>query len=383
MERPLLSIAVPTKNRYNYLKYLIKVVDSFATDEVELVIQDNSDDNKEIQQYLDENKYRFVRYFYNQGVISMTGNCDLAVHNCTGEYICLIGDDDGVTRYILDCVRWMKEHDYKILKSSYSIYKWPSYKSPKYYNIASTALCSKYTMKYRIVSCKDSLIKLLRSGISTLEYMPKLYNGIVRRDVLERIYKRCGSYSPGPSPDMANAVSVALEEDNYVYIDAPIIIGGHSSHLGGDANKYKNQISRLEEQKIIDPKEVEQWDLRIPKIWSAIAVWSESALTALKAYNATEYINKLDFENVYKVFVYEHPTIKEMAYELSSNRKKLRIKCILYKIYRLTRGFFNVVKYKLFDIQMGLKVHYGVNDIYQAEKVFSSYVKDFNPVCEQ
>lgn len=379
MDKPLLSIAVPTKNRYYYLKYLIKLVASFGSDEIELVVQDNSDDNTEIKEFLEKNPYDFVRYYHNYGIISMTGNCDLAIGNCHGKYICMIGDDDGVTRYILDCVKWMEENSFTILKSSYSIYKWPSFKSSRYFNVSATALCSNYTMKYELRNCKSALGKLLKSGISTLEYMPKLYNGIVRRDVLDRVYAKCGSYSPGPSPDMANAVSIALEEENYVFIDAPIIIGGQSAHLGGDANKYKNKICRLEDQKIIDPKDVEAWDARIPKIWAAMAVWPASALSALKKYNATDYINKTDFEKVYKVFIYEHPTVKNLAYELSSNKIRLKINGVFYKIYRFLKGFVSVLNYKLFNVMGGLKINYGVQDIIEAEAIFVKGIKDFNP----
>ena len=44
----LLSIVVPTKNRYYYLKSLIKLVQSFNSNEIELVVQDNTENNSEI-----------------------------------------------------------------------------------------------------------------------------------------------------------------------------------------------------------------------------------------------------------------------------------------------------------------------------------------------
>ena len=47
MKSPLLSIVVPTKNRYYYLLKLIELVESIGSPELELVIQDNSDDNDE------------------------------------------------------------------------------------------------------------------------------------------------------------------------------------------------------------------------------------------------------------------------------------------------------------------------------------------------
>lgn len=377
-KRPLLSIAVPTKNRYEYLKYLIELVASFASDEIELVIQDNSDNNSEILEYINNKQAPFVKYFYRTGIISMTGNCDYAIQNCTGEYVCLIGDDDGVTRYVIDAVKWMKQNDFTILKSSFSIYKWPSFITPSYYDVKATALFNHYSLKYRIVDCKESLKKLLSSGIDSLDYMPKLYNGIVKRDVLDRIFKQTGSYSPGPSPDMANAVSLAMEEDYFVYIDAPIIIGGHSSHLGGDANKHKNKMARLEDQPIIAKKDVDNWDPRIPKIWAAMAVWPESAITALKAYNS-EYIKYVDFEKIYKIFIYEHKTAADLAIQLSSEPNSLKVKSWIFSKYRFVRGCVNVLIYKLTGIYSGLHVVRNIKDIIEAERIFSSDINSFNP----
>lgn len=104
----LLSIVVPTKNRYLYLKYLIQLVDNLHTDEVELVIQDNSDDNSEFLDYLNEKNYSFIRYSYIKGQIPMSENSDRAILNSKGEYVCFLGDDDGFTKFLIEGVRWMK-----------------------------------------------------------------------------------------------------------------------------------------------------------------------------------------------------------------------------------------------------------------------------------
>ena len=154
----------------------------------------------------------------------------MAILHSTGEYVCLIGDDDGITRYAIDATRWMKEKGYGILKSSFSILKWPSYHSPKHYDVSGCVLFNDCTCSYTLRDCKESLSRLLETGIDNLASMPKVYNGIVRRDILYRIYNKCNTFFPGPSPDMANAVALAVLEDSFVYVDFPIIIGGHSGH---------------------------------------------------------------------------------------------------------------------------------------------------------
>ena len=91
MSKPLLSIVVPTKDRYQYLKVLISLIDSFKSDEIELVIQDNSEDNKDFLLFLSEGDYSFINYNYTKGQIPMSTNSDKAILNSNGEYICFIG----------------------------------------------------------------------------------------------------------------------------------------------------------------------------------------------------------------------------------------------------------------------------------------------------
>ena len=107
----LLSIAIPTKDRYEPLKSFIKLVESFDSNEVELVIQDNTKDNKEIVQFINEESDPIIKYFHIEEPISMSKNCDEAVKNCEGKYVCLIGDDDFVVKELIDFVRYMDENE--------------------------------------------------------------------------------------------------------------------------------------------------------------------------------------------------------------------------------------------------------------------------------
>ena len=91
----LVSVVVPTKNRYKYLKNLIRLIDGFHLDELELVIQDNSDDNTEILEYLKNYSNSNIHYYYSTDKLTMSTNADAGIRNAKGEYVCYIGDDDG------------------------------------------------------------------------------------------------------------------------------------------------------------------------------------------------------------------------------------------------------------------------------------------------
>lgn len=374
MNNILLSIVVPTKNRYEYLFQLMDLLATFDSDEFEMVIQDNSDDNSEFLNKIQLEKYPFVEYFYQKEPLSQSGNSDQSILNSKGEYVCFIGDDDGVTRSIIDVVKWMKKENYSILKSSLTVFKWPSFISEMHYNVSGSVLFNKYTKTYREIGCRQSLIELLSSGMSTLANMPKVYNGIAKRSVLNKIHDRCGTFFPGPSPDMANAVALSLVEEKFVYVDYPIIIGGHSVNLGANAGRYKRGLGPLEEQKFIDQKYKDGWSTRIPKVWASQTVWPESALTALKAFSADEFMGFVDYELILKKFANSHPDYFKLAYKLSSS--KFILTCnLITRIF--VSPFLNMKKYYLYKIKRlygGLLIHRGYVNIAEAEDLLMNEV---------
>ena len=130
----LLSIVVPTKNRYFYLKELIELVERLHSNKVELVIQDNTADNSEILSFMNEKKYSFINYNHIEESISMTENSDAAILNSRGEYICFIGDDDGVVNNILHVVQYMKEHDIDAVVPKKLEYNWPDFVDNSIFN---------------------------------------------------------------------------------------------------------------------------------------------------------------------------------------------------------------------------------------------------------
>lgn len=375
---PLLSIVVPTKNRYIYLFELIKLLASFNRTDFEMVIQDNSTNNKQFTDNINLSNYPFISYYYQSEPLSQSGNSDLSIVHAKGEYICFIGDDDGVTRHIFDVVKWMKENDFTILKSALSVYKWPSFKSPKHYDVGGSYHFNDFSHTYKMVNCKDMLDKLLKSGINSLGYMPKVYNGIVKKETLNKIYSKFHTYFPGPSPDMANAVSLALEEDNYVYVDFPIIIAGHSINLGAGASRYKNGLGPLDEQPFIDQKYKDGWSTLIPRVWAARTVWPESAICALRAYNKQNYLNCIDYNLVLRLFAVDHISYIGIAVKLSSSKVKLIFSVIYHVLINHIMSIYSYYLYRCKDIFEGLQIHKGLHDIVEAEKFISEIYPTFN-----
>lgn len=375
----LLSIVIPTKDRYEYLEQLVDLIISFKSQEIEVIIQDNTNENSRILNFLESRDTTNIKYFHTAEQISISLNSDKAILNSSGKYVCFIGDDDGVTRYVIDCVKWMETKGIGILRSEYAIHKWPSYRSPKPMKISGTVLTGNYDNKYVMYDNMTCLKKLLSSGINNMLELPRVYNGIVRRDILDKIYNKCGTFFPGPSPDMANSVALCIVEEKFCKINAPVVIGGHSSHLGGDTHRYTKNWGPLNEQKFISQEDQDNWSKKVPKVWSGCTVWPQSAISAMKAFGREDLLDLIDYDEVLAVFIEHCPDIKEMAYEINGNKEELD-----KRVERIKRNIFKhklqmAIGYYLFNKSDGLRIHRNINNIREAEKYLADHYT-FNPV---
>ena len=93
---PVLSILIPTRNREDYAVQVIQHVLKINDSRFELVIYNNSDTNR-LETLLSDNlKDARIKYYYNCDVLSFVENFSLGISKCEGEYLTIIGDDDGI-----------------------------------------------------------------------------------------------------------------------------------------------------------------------------------------------------------------------------------------------------------------------------------------------
>lgn len=331
MSPKLLSIVVPTKNRYLYLKYLIQLVDELHTDDVELVIQDNSDDNSEFLAYLNENKYSFIRYSYVKGQIPMSENSDRAILNSNGEYICFLGDDDGFTKYLIDGVRWMKAEGIDAVRPAEVTYSWPDAPQGK------SAEFSYYPFsgKIKFVSAFNELVKVLEAGIPNRGKMPMAYHAVVSRKALDRVYSIAGTFFPGNSPDISNAVALSLVVDKFALVDVPWAYSGNSAYKGGGVFAKGNSAPDISDIPWFRPNPEERWSSKVPRIASGSNIWADSAIETLKNMKREDLIDKINFNELYANFIFSYPEKAELAYSICKSKSFLKYYASYVKVRRL------------------------------------------------
>lgn len=322
----LLSIIIPTKDRYTTLIPVVEFLLDMSSLNCEILVQDNSNDNSVFLEFLSKNNFDNLSYYHLNDNLSQTENSDLAVNNSKGEFVCFIGDDDFVMPYIEDVALWMKKSNITILKANKPQYYWPKQQA-NYISTKSSGIIKYTDFTYKISKIKsiDALNFTLDKGGSTMKMLPCLYHGIVKRSTLDKIFEISKSYFPGPSPDMANGISLTLVEDSYSYIDFPVVLSGKSVHSIGGQGVLHNHVAKIEDVKHLPEGTAREWSSRIPKYWTGPTIWSESVVQALKRLGNEKYLSKMNYSYLYaSLFVFNYKQrkaiFKDFKYPLVNRR---------------------------------------------------------------
>jgi glycosyltransferase involved in cell wall biosynthesis len=297
MATPILSILIATRNRVRYCINAIESILDFEYENFELIIQDNSD-TSELQKYISNRVIddRLV-YNYTPPPFSSIDNFNEVIALAKGEYLCVIGDDDGVTNEIFTLVEWMKANSIAAVKPNLRVmYLWPDACEilPNFKVDKGNLELQSFTGRVEVFDVKKELIKLLKNGFQDYldRQLPKLYHGVVSREQLVAIKDNCGNYTGGLSPDIYWVVSLANLIENIVVIDYPITIPG-ASYSALERSHVKS-ITKLEDAPHFRERGNYEWSKVIPRFYCAENMWAVSAYRALVDNKMTVEIDKFN-----------------------------------------------------------------------------------------
>lgn len=299
---PVLSVVIPTRNRYKTLRTVVDQLLAWSSDDFEIVVEDNTDDNSGFVDVLERHsRDARLRYAHFTGSRSMVENCEAAVSRARGEVLTVIGDDDLVARQCIDAARWMVDNDIDTLVSGVAGYTWPDMEHAVSINSGSNG-------KLVVPGASGSIgrpdpRKLLRalslSGAQRLGEAPRLYQALARRSVLQRIVADIGVCFPGPVPDMSSAIALGKHARACAVTDVPLIVSGQSRSSMSGQNSVRKHQGDIRSEKSLPADAAERWDPRIPRYWSAPTIWAETALKAAERTGQWNFIERFSFARVY------------------------------------------------------------------------------------
>jgi glycosyltransferase involved in cell wall biosynthesis len=297
---PILSIIIPTKNRSHYVFSCVKNLLNIKSNEIEIIVQDNSDDNL-TSDLIKSLKYDF-RLIYNhiRGDLKMVNNFSIGFELSKGEYVTFIGDDDAVTSELIDAVLWAKNKNLEALvSSSIPKYYWPDIKHKLYGNsFSSSTMIKSFTNEIIYPDPIEELNNCASISGMNLCKLPKAYHGVVKRNLFSIIKKKTGTYFPGPTPDMSSAVALATIIKKYIYLDYPLYISGTGKTSGGGAGTEKKHDWKLNKIPWLSKKTIDLWSDLMPYYASGTTLWAEGFIQAITSMNF-KIKNKFNYSYLY------------------------------------------------------------------------------------
>lgn len=231
--KPRLTVVIPTRNRVDTLVHTIKTILVQPHKNIEILVSDNFSDQDVSSVVAGFNDER-LRYIRTEKLIGMAEHWDFASGNAKGEWVALIGDDDGFTPDAISKFFALSDKypDIKAITCANSWYKWPTELGGD--DAKLTIIGSK---GYEI---RDSLssIKQVLSGKPV--FLPTIYTGgFVHSDVLNEIRRR----SPDNklmmciNPDIYSGMAICSVTPKYIYTWEPWTIAGNSKYSTGRKHK--------------------------------------------------------------------------------------------------------------------------------------------------
>lgn len=372
----LLSIIVPTKNRYKYLNSIIESFRNMDNGEVELVIQDNSDKNEEIIQFLSMNPSYNIKYYHYKEHMPISQNFNIGVLNSLGKYVCMIGDDDTISSNLIEFVKYMDINDIDSAIFNKAKYHWPDLKF-RTHKIPSL-IVPKCSGEIININIQEELEKCLRKGTTSLSKLPQVYQGVVKRNTLDKIFVKCNTYFPGASPDMAIAIALSLVVKSHVYVDMPYIVSGQAFNSAGGKGARHEHSGRLKDIKWL-PRDIEEnWEVRIPMIWTGSTIYAESTHKSLKAMEKEDLIKKFNYSYQYAHFLSFNPQYRKYLKEILKGKVFIKMKILIYGLKIFLQRSIIFLK-NIFITKLGISrdnIYENIKTSYDASEIIDDFIEN-------
>lgn len=325
--QPLLSIIIPTCNRKTYLKSVMSTILGVCKNS-QIIISDNSDDDSIRSLLISDIKEGKITYVHHTERISVVENFERALKLASGRYIMFIGDDDCVGPQLEQIAAWADTNSVDAILSYrdefLANYFWPGvqskYVTTKY---AEHLFVNQFSGKVWKFDSRKALKNVCSKPGVGMGSLPRVYQGLVRKTLIDQIVSKYGSLFGGVSPDIYSGALISYEAGLTCVVDFPFIIPGGSAQSTAGMGAARTDVSSLytfDHIKRFGPKLA--WDCQVPEFYSSTTVWAYSLQKALLKISDDSF--KLNFARLYGrcillFFNYRKHTFKAVKMSLQTD----------------------------------------------------------------
>ena len=323
-DKYLVSIVVATHNRSKYAIPCITSLLEIPSDELQIVVHDTSDRDAELQLWIENRNDARLVYRHCKERLSMTENHERALALAEGRYVCMIGDDDSVSKYIIEVAEYAQEHHIEIFTpTTKASYLWPDFKT-KLYGAAHAGRLYLKTFSGRIerTTTSTSLKQALIDACQGTDRLPKLYHGLVQRTLLDQLRHDHGKVFHGVSPDISASIGLCLAERPYHKLDLPVILPGSSGGSNAGRSALRAHKGNIENDPHMLPFKNLVWPTSIPRFFSVETVWAQAAWETLRCAGSTGQLKSFNLPRLYALCLSNHLDCRHEVYQAFSSAKR-------------------------------------------------------------
>jgi glycosyltransferase involved in cell wall biosynthesis len=246
------TVIIPTRERPDTLEWSLKTCTAQDYDNFEIIVSDNfSQDNT--REVVEANKDKRIRYINTEKRVSMTGNYEFALSHATGEYVCIIGDDDGLMPNALqELNNILSETEIEAISWEKAVYIWNQYYKSGLRNTLQISLKS----DLQVCDAKTAVKKLLAfnsNSKSTFNDLACLYHGFVRRKTIDKLRTADGRFFNSTLPDVYASLIISCAVENLYQTDVPYTLHGISKHSTGYSSGNSQSVQKFLSETDVPP----------------------------------------------------------------------------------------------------------------------------------
>lgn len=234
-----ISLIIPTRERAETLKFAIETALNQNLQTYEVIVSDNfsNDSTKEVFDSFSDSR---LKYFNTGERLSMTENFNFALSKAKGDYIIVIGDDDGVMPNGID-----KLHEF-ISNHPSDLYVWPrhAYIWPSDNTCPVIRRFSKNCSPKK-VNLRAKLRGMLKKGLLLNSLMPNTYHSATHRRVFDEVKNKTGKCYQTTNPDEFMLFTLPVFCEYFVNVGEVITVDGHSPKSNSGSTFIDKKYGRM------------------------------------------------------------------------------------------------------------------------------------------
>lgn len=297
---PRFSIVIPTRDRPDTLEHCLRTCLTSYPFDVEVVVFDNShfQGTKSVVQKLGCVHGNTEIVYVESGVdLAMSKSWEAAVDSARGDYVTVIGDDDGlIPGGLLLAEDVLRRYPLDLARFAQASYGWPGNPVEEWRDRIGLPLnqCLK-------VLSGNWMVEQVAGFQYPYRYLPMIYNSLVHRDFLGRIRDISGELFSATSPDVESGFLFAGCSGKYLNCSVPVTIAGGSHRSNGISELVeKRRFANAElfgssgDYWVLNESQGIKWPEILPKIRALPLGVAEALLKANKRLTGRESLEPME-----------------------------------------------------------------------------------------